>query len=53
MTTTWQSVLNQYLAHFDTRTATALEHINQLLLQSGQIFDDQIKNHIKKNVKNR
>lgn len=53
MTTNWKSVLNKYLADFETQIGSALDEINELLVKSGQKFDDKIKELFVKSVNNR
>ncbi|XP_055305026.1 uncharacterized protein LOC129569861 isoform X2 [Sitodiplosis mosellana] len=53
MSSNWRPVLNNYLADFEALTSTALENMNQLLLQSGQEFDDRIRSYFVKSVNNR
>lgn len=49
----WRPSLNNYLSKFESQTTEILQRINELLVQSGQQFDDRIKDHLAKSVKNR
>lgn len=53
MSSNWGSVLNNYLADFDSETTKVLENVNVALLKSGQKFDERIRKHFVKSVNNR
>lgn len=49
----WRPAINQYLLNFETQTTEVLEEISQKLSQSGQQFDQKIRDYFVKSVKNR
>lgn len=53
MSSNWRSELNHFLAEFDIETTMVLEAINEMLIRSGQTFNDKIRGLIEKSIKSR